>query len=299
MTDNFEYVQFANGSFALKKLLADHITLGPAPEANNGVPNPKDTLLPLIGQDFKAEVDSLRRFSGVGHDHLISLLMAIQRGKDYYLLFHWAEFDLRQYWYNTAPGNALDMQNMLWMMEQFVGIAGGLSYIHHYRASITNANQSGLVPNDSIFGRHGDIKPENLLVFKRSDHPDSRCTIQVSDFGLVRFHSEFSRSGIPPSRLDGCSPTYRPPEVEFKDGKVSRAYDIWSLACVLLEFITWYLGGRELLAYYVGARKRPDLYSHASDQFFEILVRKGNRTDLHFARVKYEVVQVNLISSSL
>jgi serine/threonine protein kinase len=38
------------------------------------------------------------------------------------------------------------------------------------------------------------------------------------------------------------SPTYTPPEVAL-DQDVSRAYDIWSLGCVFLEFATWLLEG--------------------------------------------------------
>lgn len=292
--------QFGNGYFAMKKLEAPKATIEIAYETNNGEHGQVETtshgLLPLIQQDFEAEVDCLRRFTGGSHDHLVSLLTAFQKGSDYYFLFHWAESDLGHYWSTSEPGSALKKSNLLWMIEQFIGIADGLRYIHHYRDSMndgTLGTSTMAVPGSSIFGRHGDIKPENLLVFKRKDLVDSRGTIQLSDFGLARFHSELSRSGVRPSRLDGCSPTYRPPEVEFKEAKVSRAYDIWSLACVLLEFITWYLGGNKELQHFVNQRKRPDLHGHSSDQFFEIAEAKNSAgKEVLCARVKQEVSKV-------
>lgn len=261
-------------------------------ESSHPGQGPTGTLLHYIQQDFEAEVNSLSRFTGGSHDHLVSLLTAFQKGSDYYLLFHLAESDLGHFWDTKEPGDALDKENLLFMIEQFVGIADGLRSIHYYRDSIQNTS-SNLAVTD-YYGRHGDVKPENLLVFKRKDQPNDKFIIQLSDFGLSRFHSEFSRSAVRPSRLIGCSPTYRPPEVDFKTSKVSRAYDIWSLACVLLEFVTWYLGGKKELARFVQARKRNDLHGHDSDQFFEIAsVDDPAHSSQFCAKVKQEVVQVN------
>lgn len=235
-------------------------------------------------------MDVLRRFSGNTHPHLVSLLAAFQKGNNYYLLFHWAYSDLKNFWQSETPGSALDKGCISWMFEQFRGIAAGLQHIHHYKVS-QHKQTSLKVSKDPIFGRHGDIKPENLLLFKRKNSPGDKGIIQLSDFGLAKFHSEDSRSGIRPSKLDGCSPTYRPPEVDFKDGEVSRDYDIWSLACVLLEFVTWHLGGWKELQNYVQQRKQKNLYGHQSDEFFEIVNITGpNQLG---ARVKPEVLKVN------
>lgn len=283
-------LQLNDGTFALKKLRDDAVD---ASEGSTGGAVSATTTSGYTRDDFEREVDVLRRFSGDAHPHLVSLLAAIQKGTNYYLLFHWANGDLKSFWKNQTPGPALDRKCLLWMLDQFRGIAGGLQHIHHYKESYKTKR---LVTNskEPIFGRHGDIKPENLLLFKRKNVPDDKGIIQLSDFGLARFHSEDSRSGIRPSRLIGCSPTYRPPEVDFPEqGKVSRSYDIWSLACVLLEFVTWHLGGWDLLNYYVNHRKQKDLYGHVSDQFFEIV--SITATEQFGARVKEEVAQVSHI----
>lgn len=283
-------MQLNDGTFALKKLRDDGA--GAAEGSAGGEVSATTNATNYTRDDFEREVDVLRRFSGDAHPHLVSLLSAIQKGNNYYLLFHWAKGDLKSFWKTESPGPALDKECLLWMIGQFRGIADGLQHIHHYKESVRTRR---LVAHskEPIFGRHGDIKPENLLLFKRKNIPDDRGIIQLSDFGLARFHSEFSRSGIRPSRLIGCSPTYRPPEVDFKEGKVSRAYDIWSLACVLLEFVTWYLGGWSLLNYYVNHRKQKDLHGHISDQFFEIVTITG--TNQFGARVKLEVIQVSIV----
>ncbi|KAJ4385998.1 hypothetical protein N0V93_008889 [Gnomoniopsis smithogilvyi] len=274
--------QIGDGSFALKKLRDDDSDMS---EDNGSGPTSTGTTQRYTRQEFEQEVDVLRRFSGNAHPNLVSLLAAFQKGKDYYLLFHWAEGDLKNFWRTTDPGSALDKQRLLWMLDQLRGISDGLQRIHNYRES----HQTLAVSRESMFGRHGDIKPENMLLFRRKDIPDDKGIIQLSDFGLARFHSEHSRSGIRPSKLHGCSPTYRPPEVDFKEGKVSRAYDIWSLACVLLEFVTWQLGGWKLLEHHVQQRKQKDLFGYLSDQFFEIVAITGSNP--LGARVKLEVVE--------
>lgn len=235
--------------------------------------------------DFEREVDVLRKFSGETHPHLVSLLVAFEKGSNYYLLFHWAYADLKHFWKTENPGSSLDRKTLTWLFEQLRGITDGLQRIHNYK------ERQSTLDSQAIYGRHGDIKPENLLLFKRRGIENDLGIIQLSDFGLTRFHDERSRSGIRPSNLVGCSPTYRPPEVDFKEGRVSRSYDIWSLGCVCLEFITWHLGGWALLQYYVQRRLQKDLHGYASDQFFEI-VPVDDSENLG-AQVKPEVTQVN------
>ncbi|KAK4097731.1 hypothetical protein N658DRAFT_488996 [Parathielavia hyrcaniae] len=55
-----------------------------------------------------------------------------------------------------------------------------------------------------------------------------------------RFHSYQSQSE---DRLPGCSRTYRPPECDLLKLRISVKYDIWTLGCLLLDFLTWYLLG--------------------------------------------------------
>jgi serine/threonine protein kinase len=77
---------------------------------------------------------------------------------------------------------------------------------------------------------------------KDSAEPDiTKGILKISDFGLTRFHKLESRSNVDPATISG-SPTYMPPECELRL-PVSRAYNIWSIGCLYLEFITWLLIG--------------------------------------------------------
>lgn len=65
----------------------------------------------------------------------------------------------------------------------------------------------------------------------------------IADFTLMRFHSDATTS-LSYANQVGFSATYCPPEVDTCRGaRVSQKYDIWTLGCVYLEFITWHLLG--------------------------------------------------------
>jgi serine/threonine protein kinase len=149
------------------------------------------------------------------------------------MVFPWANGNLRDFWESVkSPQRTQDMAR--WMLTQCFGIADGLQKIHG------DGDVAGLSPNDKNTGRHGDIKPENILWLKR--HNDSDNHLLICDFGLCRFHSYQSQSV---DRLPGCSPSYRPPECDLNRLKISVKYDIWTLGCLLLDFLTWYLRGWE------------------------------------------------------
>ncbi len=120
------------------------------------------------------------------------------------------------------------------MLTQCFGIADGLQKIHGDGAAL------GLNPNDKNTGRHGDIKPENILWLER--HKNSDNHLLICDFGLSRFHNYLSQSV---DKVPGWSPSYRPPECDLQRLRFSVKYDIWTLGCLLLDFLTWYLRGWE------------------------------------------------------
>lgn len=83
------------------------------------------------------------------------------------------------------------------------------------------------------------------------------------------FHKRLTRSQVLPDRLSG-SPTYEPPEIKLGK-KISRAYDIWSLGCVYLEFITWLVCGWEALDKFPKARDITGLNEINDDTFYTIV----------------------------
>ena len=87
---------------------------------------------------------------------------------------------------------------------------------------------------------HGDIKPENILTFN-DDRDSALGTLKTADFGLSKLYAISRRTNLHTVKRGG-TPTYRPLECDLTlIGQVSRAYDIWSLGCVYLEVVTWFL----------------------------------------------------------
>jgi len=188
---------------------------------------------------FDAEVSNLNRFAGKDAPHLVQLLWTFSLGPTYHLVFPCADGNLKDLWklhhYPLAAEKNHD--TALWFSRQCLGIVEGLHMIQQRSSS-----HDPLEPQKH--GTHGDLKPENILWFRdpRGSEPGySLGTLKISDFGLTRFNRTESKSHVNTDGI-GWSPTYRAPEYDILH-EVAQSYDIWCLACVLLEFTTWYIQG--------------------------------------------------------
>ncbi|KAH0426457.1 FAD binding domain protein [Colletotrichum camelliae] len=218
------------------------------------------------GVAFKKEVDTLKRFSVNTSKHLIQLLATYRYQNNYYLIFPWADSNLQGLWESIKnPPHSLNLS--LWVARQCHGLAVGLSNIHVYQSQPENdLRVPSLVPtsHEKPFGRHNDIKHENVLWFRDNskDAEDYAGQLKISDFGFVNFNSEGSRSIVPNQAL--FTPTYRPPECAVPNHTISRALDLWSLGCLYLEFVTWLLKG----------------YAAATDDFTDKRLSEGQHSDV-------------------
>jgi serine/threonine protein kinase len=216
----------------------------------------------------------LKMFSDDAHPHLISLMATYEQFRIYFLVFPWADSDLEAFWRTEKPTPKFDIDTVKWVAKQCEGIADGLVKIHQYRTSNAELNQdSNLLqvnPDQTKYGRHGDLKPENILWFNNRDGG----ILKISDFGLSEFSTKHSKSGKPRSGI-ATSPSYRPPECDIPGATVGPSYDIWTLGCLYLEFITWLLGGWELISRFQHMRMSIDhmWYDMVTDTFFEVEVK--------------------------
>ncbi|KAE8443565.1 hypothetical protein EG329_001727 [Mollisiaceae sp. DMI_Dod_QoI] len=271
-------------------------------------PNPKLAIKRLISTkeaDFKREIEMLKAFSHHHNPHLIKLLATYSYLNRYHLIFPLAEANLRAYWEKTEVA-AFSHETMRWSLTQCTGIASALRSIHEYKTSqpkptpepssdlevpssarldanpFSNVKTPSQAPAsnefEAKFGRHGDIKPENIL-WSCEDVKDE-CgsndlgNLLIADFGLMEFHRKSTRSGVPFDNIP-VSPTYEPPERSLKIN-FSRKYDIWSLGCVYLEFITWLVGGMELLRKFPDAREESNFGGIVYDDTFFSLKQHPN-----------------------
>ncbi|KAF6801018.1 protein kinase [Colletotrichum sojae] len=212
--------------------------------------NPYYAVKRLISHDefaFRREVDTLKRFSNRPHDNLIRLLATYEHANSHYLIFPWADGNLRQFW-ERNPEPKLDRYVAFWMARQCHGLVIGLSKIHNYQSKSstsdsTNLTASNASPRGKPYGRHSDMKPENVLWFKDPySTEDISGILKISDFGFTQFNSKMSRSRIP-NRHMPQTPTYRPPECDLPQDEISQSYDMWTLGCLYLEFAVWLLKG--------------------------------------------------------
>ncbi|ORY61001.1 kinase-like domain-containing protein [Pseudomassariella vexata] len=192
---------------------------------------------------FEEELEALIRSSGQKQKekHLIKLLLMFSCGNKFYLMFDWADGNLKKFWKN----NTFDIttKNTNWLFTQFHGIVKAVRRIQG--RTTWQKNRRSLLPNfeqdkERDWGRHGDIKPENILWFSQYD--DYINHLVVSDLGLTRYHTRKTRPNVPLSKVPGYTSEYRAPELELRSW-ISQKYDIWSLGCVYLEFCIWYLRG--------------------------------------------------------
>lgn len=207
-------------------------------------------------------------FSNDAHPHLISLLATYQQGNDFYLIFPWAGGDLRSFWQEINPTPRMDPSTITWVAVQCHGIAKGLAEIHkheteYFRGSVdlphpfapknpTNRARSGSL---QLFGRHGDIKPQNVLWFAAGDACDNATGVilKITDLGLSEFKTSSNMIYKSPSKMS-MTASYRPPECDTSNGEVGQSHDIWSLGCLYLEMVTWLLGGWQLVHDFEKAR---------------------------------------------
>ncbi|KIN05179.1 hypothetical protein OIDMADRAFT_116151 [Oidiodendron maius Zn] len=119
------------------------------------------------------------------------------------------------------------------IIEQLRGMAEALEKLHGYRGQ--------------YHYRHGDIKPQNILNFPDSN-PARIGIFKISDLGSAKHHSVATRLRERTGDKAFATTQYQPPEsITNKLSARSRLYDIWSMGCVILEFMVWLLYGYEQL----------------------------------------------------
>ena len=198
--------------------------------------------------------------------HLIALLATFERGGKYNLLFPWADGDLEDFWKQVSPQPGMSA----WLIEQCRGLAEAMSIIHRYETTLgtmmphqlsnlqrparEETNEHGAL---SLIGRHGDIKPTNILWF-RQESGDGYGILKITDFGIARFTPENMAS----KRAQGFVPnsaTYRSPECDLPSKQIGAHCDVWALGCVSLVFVTWFFGGYDEVEKFTKIRQSPDM----------------------------------------
>ncbi|KAI1197865.1 kinase-like domain-containing protein [Nemania serpens] len=228
---------------------------------------------------FKREVEMLRRFNSTKHRHLVSLLAAFTHNENNYLIFPWATHDLKMYWEEIQPTpNSEDIDLIRWVCDQALMLVQAISAIH------VPDEDENVPENERLYGRHGDMKPENILWYKSRGFGK----LVIADMGLSKTHRHQSRTYNPHNR-GTAAPKYRPPELDYEEGLMGRTFDIWTLGCVFFELLHWLHGGHKKLEEVEEAMLVPSIRGSDSIDYYEwVYVQDVN---YYTVRVKKAVTQ--------
>jgi serine/threonine protein kinase len=167
------------------------------------------------------ELDALdlERIYSLHHPHLIQSLATCVIGNLYYTIFPWAAGGTLGDFWEREDGRERTAQLALWSLRQMFGLASALKALH------------------TINCRHGNLKPDNIL------HFNSACEdiLVIAAIHSSRSFLTPTSLRVDPTRNRTTTPLYDAPEVEGDPITLrSRKYDIWSLGCILLEFVIWF-----------------------------------------------------------
>ncbi|KAI1639204.1 kinase-like domain-containing protein [Biscogniauxia mediterranea] len=233
---------------------------------------------------YRRELNQLRRFNGQVNPHIVTLLASYTHRGQNCFIFPWADCSLSTFWEENYPTR--EVQFVRWLASQLLGISRAVLTIHE-------PNHLEVV-DSPLYGRHGDLKPDNILCYATTD-----CIYQrfvIADFGLSSIHREASRTYVPDPQKPR-TPGYRPPESDgyIKDGEISRNYDIWTLGCLFMEMLIWYLGGNDWVEKFRDDRTSPYIVGNIH-VFYDIYAKPENAgnglTDSRvFLQLKPQVVE--------
>ncbi|KAI1329154.1 kinase-like protein [Xylariaceae sp. FL0255] len=185
----------------------------------------------FIMKTFKRSEASKKRFidevkahrQAPQHDRIVPLLLAFEYRDEFHLIFPLATMeDLQALWVKNEIRP--DTMSIFWILEQCKGIAQALRAMHEGPVSLL----------------HADIKASNILCF--CYHPDSPPVLKLADLGFSREFEPSRTLNIKAANIPHTQ-TYRAPEFET-EAEVYPEYDVWSLGCTYLEFVTWAILGR-------------------------------------------------------
>ncbi|MCJ1265556.1 hypothetical protein MMC22_005436 [Lobaria immixta] len=179
--------------------------------------------LPVPGSEGDSERNILEYIRQKEHPNLVTLHLAYRYRGKLNLVFSYFPMGLRDILReNQRPkqlprvrlsqkleGSMLDS----WLWENLRGVVEALRYVHD--------------PDPDILGAHFDLKPANILV-------DDFGNLVITDFGLARMKQKIQ--GHSSLKHPGEDFNYGPPRAEHC---WTRAYDIYSLGCIMMEIIVY------------------------------------------------------------
>jgi hypothetical protein len=211
----------------------------------------------LVGSqtDFQSERSILEFIEKEDHPHLIKLYFWYRRGHSFNLVFPYYPASLQHVlvegWLPrrqpAIPERFKASKLRHWLWEQILNVIEGLERVHN-----PGPHQDRLPDIRGILiGGHFDIKPANILI-------DHNGQLVLADFGQAQIKA-MSHGGGTSFAGPGGTLSYQPPPEKSHDRDAQqhwhRTYDVWSMACVMLEIVHFVLGGTGRVKSFIAERE--------------------------------------------
>lgn len=224
---------------------------------------------------WSREVDAMEEQSKLPEIRIVPLIGAFSIQGEYYIVTPWADGGTLEEFWKKDHNHVLSGDLIMEFLEQYLQIAESLCRLHRLedhnerpeggktdqqindiflRVPQGNLPASPDVPeasnNTNPEGsnwRHGDLKPGNIF---RKESGTALGTLMIGDVGLAKKHYNITHLRTHTDTRLGTI-DYEPPEAFDNSHAKSRAYDIWSMGCIIVETIVWLLyGKRKLYEFY-------------------------------------------------
>lgn len=169
---------------------------------------------------FEKELHNLSMLRLIKHPNIVELLAAYTFKGKHNLIFRKAcDKTLSSLLEHPRPQQFASFGSVL---DALSGLCSALDAVHEFK-----------FPDLSFIGCHHDLKPDNVLIDNGS--------FLLADFGLSSFKdsNEGSDTSFKQVRGDYVAPECQDLEDLSTENRVRRPSDVWSLACIMLEVVTW------------------------------------------------------------
>ena len=187
--------------------------------------------------DFNHECRVLSYLNCLNHPNIVELLESYTYNSIHSLIFPVAEYDLRKLLQSPQHSEFKSESEYIFAL---CGLASALVKLHNFLLED---------PYVRFTGCHHDLRPHNVLV------KDGR--LLLADFGHSNLKEVAEVSDNSWKRGDNryLAPECEDPDNDFRPGRVWRKSDIWSLGCIIAEFITYMMEGPNGVRDFENSRK--------------------------------------------